>query len=166
MATCRKGSLGIATRCRTRNSQKQPHGETGSQVLSSTKMWQRCRWKGVCQGRSGDRPPQYPIPVHGQCAGILSPPLSCGEGTGLGPESAGAPEQKEKPYLRQEMVLGIECHARPHTLLQRGVCVCLVRPSKVNAGRELGARELKAQDETALPRLFFPAAKSEGPKPC
>ena len=28
--------LGLATRCHTRNSQKQPHGETGSQMPSST----------------------------------------------------------------------------------------------------------------------------------
>ena len=88
LATCPKDSLVLATRCRTRNSQKQPHGEMGSQMPSSTKMWQCCRWQGVCQGRSGDSLPQYPIPVHGPCAGILSPPLSCGEGTGLGPESA------------------------------------------------------------------------------
>ena len=57
------------------------------------------------------------------------------------------------------MVLGIECHARPRTPLQGCDCVCFDRLSKVNPGRELGAQELKAQDETALPRLFFPATK-------
>ena len=40
LATCPKGRLGLATSCHTRNSQKPPHGETGSQMPSSTKMWQ------------------------------------------------------------------------------------------------------------------------------
>ena len=137
MATCPKGRLGLATRRHTRNSQIVPHGETGSQMLSSTKMWQRCGWQGVCRGCSGDCPPQFPIPVHGPCTGILSPPLSCGEGTGLDPESARAPEQKAKPYLPQEMVIGIECHARPRTLLQGCDCACLDRLSKVNRGANL-----------------------------
>ena len=88
LATCPKGRLGLATRCYTRNTQKQNHGETGSQMPSSTKMWQRCGWQGVCRERSGDWPPQFPVTVHGLCAVILSLPLSCGEGTGLDPESA------------------------------------------------------------------------------
>ena len=53
--------------------------------------------------------------------------------------------------------MGIECHARPRTLLQGCDCVCLVRLRKVNSGSELGARECKAQEAPALPRLFFPA---------
>ena len=56
------------------------------------------------------------------------------------------------------MVIGIECHARPRTLLLGFVCVCLVRLSKVNAGREHGARESKVQEAPALPRLFFLAS--------
>ena len=59
----------------------------------------------------------------------------------------------------QEMVIGIECHARPRTLLQGCDCVCLVRLSKVNPGRELGVRESKVQEAAALPRLFFGAAE-------
>ena len=54
--------------------------------------------------------------------------------------------------------MGIECHARPRMLLQGCDCVCLVRPSKVNPGREMGARECKAQEGPALPWLFIPAA--------
>ena len=88
LATCPKGRLGLATRCHTRNSQKQPHGETGSQMPSSTKMCQGCGWQGVCRGWSGDCPPQFPMQVHGPCAGILPLPLPCGEGTGLDPVSA------------------------------------------------------------------------------
>ena len=88
LATCPKGRLGLATRFQTRNSQKQPHGETGSQMPPSTKMWQHCGWQGVCRGRSGDSPPQFILTVPGRFPGILSPPLSCGEGTGLDPESA------------------------------------------------------------------------------
>ena len=68
------------------------------------------------------------------------------------------PEQKAKLYRHQEVVIGIECHARPGSLLQGCVSVSLVRLSKVNPGRELGARESKAQEAPALPRLFFPAA--------
>ena len=56
------------------------------------------------------------------------------------------------------MEIGIEFHARPHRLLQGCDCVCLVWLSKVNPGPELGAREIKAQEATAVPRLFFPAA--------
>ena len=55
------------------------------------------------------------------------------------------------------MVIGIECHARPRTLLQGCDCVCVVRLGKVKRGRELGARESKAQEAPALPRLLFPA---------
>ena len=54
--------------------------------------------------------------------------------------------------------MGIECHARPRTLLQGCDCVCLVLLSKENPGRESGARKSKAQEAPALPRLFFPAA--------
>ena len=56
------------------------------------------------------------------------------------------------------MAIGLEFYARPRTLLQGCDCVCLVRHSKENPGRELGARESKAQEAPALPRLFFPAA--------
>ena len=54
--------------------------------------------------------------------------------------------------------MGIECHARPCTLLQGCDCVCLVRLGRVNRGREHGARESKAQEAPALPQLFFPDA--------
>ena len=87
LATCAKGRR-VCPQRPNRNSQKQPHGETGREMPSSTKIWQRCVWQGVCLGRSGDSPPQFPIPVQGPCAGILSPPLSCGEESGLDPESA------------------------------------------------------------------------------
>ena len=131
---------------------------------SSSKMWQRCGWKGVCRRRSGDIPPQRPIPVHVPCAGILSPLLSYGEGTGLVSETDCATEQKAKPCLRQKMVVCIECRPRPHTLLQGCGCVCLVRPGRVNPGREHRARESKAQEAPALLQLFFPDATERTPK--
>ena len=112
-----------------------------------------------CPGRSGDSPPQLPIPVHGRCAGILSPLLSWGKGFGLVPESALAPEQNAKPRLNQEMVMGIERHPRPSTTLHCGGCVCLFRLGCLNPGREYGARESKAKEKPALPQIFSDATE-------
>ena len=108
------------------------------------------------QARSGDSPPQLPFPVRGRCAGILSSLLSCGEGTGVVPESASRPEKKAKHCLHREMVVCIQCHPRPCSLLQCCNCVCFDRLGRVNPGREYGARESKSQEAPAFPQLIFP----------
>ena len=98
--------------------------------------------------------------VQGSCH--LSSPVE--KATGLVPESAFAPEQNAKPRIRQDMVVGIECHPKPRTLLQGCGCVCLVRPGSVNPGREHGVQESKAQEAPPLPQLFFPDATERTPK--
>ena len=110
------------------------------------------------QARSGDSPPQLPFPVRGRCAGILSSLLSCGEGTGVVPESASRPEKKAKHCLHREMVVCIQCHPRPCSLLQCCSCVCLDRLGRLKSGREYGARESKSQEAPAFPQLIFPDA--------
>ena len=110
------------------------------------------------QARSGGSPTQLPFPVRGRCAGILSPLLSCGEGTGVVPESASGPEKKAKHCLHREMVVCIQCHPRPRSLLRCCRCVCLYLLGRVNPGREYGARESKSQEAPALLQLIFPDA--------
>ena len=54
------------------------------------------------------------------------------------------------------MVIGIECHARPRTLLQGCDCVCLVRLCKGNPGRELGAQGKQVPRGTSSPVALLP----------
>lgn len=62
------------------------------------------------------------------------------------------------------MEVSIECHPKPRTLLLLCDCACLVRLGRVNAGREQGARESKAQEALALPQLFIFEVTERTPK--
>ena len=70
LATCAKGRR-VCPQRPNRNSQKQPHGETGREMPSSTKIWQRWVWQGFAwegvEKVPHSSPSQYRGRVQGSC---------------------------------------------------------------------------------------------------
>ena len=164
MATCLWWRRGLATRRlpSTRRNSSLKELAAISIFLQEVEAFAKAR---DVQERSGDSPPQLPIAVRGRCAGIVTPFLSCGEGTGLVPESACAPEQKAKLCLCQEMVVGIECHPRACTILQGCDCV-LVQLGSVSRGANMEPGKTKPKRHQLSHSSSSLTGPSERPKPC
>ena len=128
---------------------------------SSSKMWQHCRWQGVCRGRQSLTAP-HPS-ARAACRVPISSPLLWGRHW-PSPRVRLSARAKGKGLRTQEMVVSIECHPRPRTLLQGCDSVCLLWLGWVNTGLKNEARASKGQETPALPQLFFPDVTERTPK--